>query len=62
MPKSKYKALIFSISETKKQLDSGQISIADAELLLNKLLVEYNEIKKSSESDDFNNYLNKIFK
>ena len=62
MPKSKFQALIFSIKETRNQLISNEISVEEAEVIFNKLLAEYNEIKKSSENDDFSSYLNNILK
>lgn len=62
MPKSKFQALIFSIKEARSQLISKEISIEEAEMIFNKLLAEYNEIKKSSENDDFNSFMSKILK
>lgn len=62
MPKSKFQALIFSIKEANKQLASKEISIHEAEIIFDKLLTEYNEIIKSPESDDFNNFLDRILK
>lgn len=57
MPKNKYQKLIFSIQETRRQLADNEISPDDAKLLFSKLLLEYEKIKKSSESDDFQMFL-----
>lgn len=62
MPKNKYQKLIFSIQETRRQLADNEISPDDAKLLFNDLLCEYEKIKKSSESDDFQMFLKKILK
>lgn len=62
MPKNKFQKLIFSIQETRRQLAENEISSEDALLIFNKLLSEYEEIKKSSESDDFKNFLKHLMK
>lgn len=60
MPKNKYQKLIFSIQETRRQLADNEISPDDAKLLFNKLLLEYELIKRTSEGDIFKDFMKKL--
>lgn len=62
MPKNKFKALSLIVIETKRQLADNEISVTEAEIIFNKLLADYNNIKKSLNNDDFNNFFEKVFK
>ncbi len=57
MPKNKFQKLIFTIQETRRQLANEEITPEDAKVLFNELMRTYEEIKKSSESDDFKSFL-----
>lgn len=61
MTRNNYSQLIFTVKETRRQLDLGEISPDDAKVIFGKLMDDFKKISSDFDSKEFDSYCKLLF-
>ncbi len=61
MTRNNYAQLIFTVKETSRQLDSGEISLKDAKVIFDRLMEDYEKINNDLDSKEFDSFCKLLF-